>query len=195
MRQLESRQYVIALIFLIIGVIFLMRLFYVQVIDSHYKLDATNNVLRTVIKYPARGLIYDRNGDLLVFNEAAYDLMVVPKQVPKDFDTIGFCKLLDIDKEQFIEKSIKTSKYSRYKSSIFEKEISARSYAHIQEQLFKYPGFYVQIRTFRTYPQQTAAHLLVTPAQSPQQTKNLMLRFYLNPNRENHVNYTDHSKH
>ena len=160
MKQFESRQYIIGLIFLVIGIIFLIRLFYVQVIDDHYKLDADNNVLRTIVKYPARGLIYDRNGELLVFNEAAYDLMIVPKRVPNEFDTLGFCNLLEIEKEQFIEKITKAKKYSRYKSSIFEKEISAISYAKIQEQLFKYPGFYVQTRTLRTYPQQTAAHLL-----------------------------------
>jgi len=81
MNQLESRRFIIAAIFLAIGLIFSIRLFYIQVIDSHYKLDADNNVIRHIIKYPARGLIYDRNGELLVYNEAAYDLMVVPKQM------------------------------------------------------------------------------------------------------------------
>lgn len=160
MRNFESRGYVIGLIFLGIGIIFLIRLFYVQVVDDHYKLDAQNNVIRTIIKYPARGLVYDRNEELLVYNEAAYDLMVTPKQLIKDFDTLGFCELLEIEKEQYIEKIKKAKSYSYYKSSIFEKEISARSYAKIQEQLFKYPGFYVQIRTLRTYPEKSAAHVL-----------------------------------
>lgn len=160
MKQLEGRRYTIGLIFLVIGIIFLIRLFYVQVIDTHYKLDARNNVLRKVIKYPARGLIYDRNGELLVYNEAAYDLMIVPRQVKEGLDTLAFCRLLEIDIKQFREKFQKAKKYSRYKPSIFEKEISAKSYAKIQEQLFKYPGFFVQTRTLRTYPQQTAAHLL-----------------------------------
>ena len=160
MRSLESRRFVIGLIFLSVGVIFLIRLFYVQVIDDHYKLDADNNVLRTIIKYPARGLIYDRNGELLVFNEAAYDLMITPKQLPDKFDTTGFCQLLEISNEQFVEKLKKARAFSYYKSSIFEKEISALSYAKIQEQLFNYPGFYVQTRTLRTYPKKTAAHVL-----------------------------------
>ncbi|MFT5666459.1 MAG: penicillin-binding protein 2 [Vicingaceae bacterium] len=160
MKQYESRQYTIGLIFLVVGVIFLIRLFYVQVVDSHYKLDATNNVLRTVIKYPARGLIYDRNGELLVYNEAAYDLMVVPKSIDEAFDTLGFCELMEMSLEDFEEQFIKAKKYSRYKASIFEKEISARAYAKIQEQLFNYPGFYVQTRTLRKYPEQTAAHML-----------------------------------
>ncbi|MEQ8908981.1 MAG: penicillin-binding protein 2 [Vicingaceae bacterium] len=160
MKQLESRRIVIAAIFLVVGFIYLIRLFYVQVIDDHYKLDADNNVLRRIIKYPARGLIYDRNGELLVFNEAAYDLMVTPKQVQEDFDTLAFCKLLEIEKSRFVEKIKKAKAFSYYKSSVFEKEISAQSYAKIQEQLFNYPGFYVQTRTLRSYPQKTAAHVL-----------------------------------
>tara|TARA_R110002050_G_scaffold171682_1_gene303765 strand:+ start:7266 stop:9098 length:1833 start_codon:yes stop_codon:yes gene_type:complete len=160
MNHLESRRFVIGFIFLLVGLIFLIRLFYVQVIDDHYKLDADNNVLRKIIKYPARGLIYDRNGELLVFNEAAYDLMIIPKQVPKEMDTLEFCNLLEITKPQFIEKILKAKAYSYYKASVFEKEISSMSYAKIQEQLFKYPGFYVQLRTLRTYPQAVAAHLL-----------------------------------
>ncbi|KAA3644474.1 MAG: penicillin-binding protein 2 [Bacteroidetes bacterium] len=160
MKHLESRKYIIGIIFLSVGIIFSIRLFYVQVIDNHYKSDANNNVLRHVVKYPARGLVYDRNGELLVFNEAAYDLMVTPKQVKEDFDTLAFCSLIEIDKAQFIEKLNKAKQYSYYKSSIFEKEISSKSYAKIQEQLFNYPGFFVQTRTLRSYPQKTAAHLL-----------------------------------
>lgn len=159
-KQLESRRFVIAAIFLAVGFIYILRLFYVQVLDDHYKLDADNNVLRRIVKYPARGLIYDRNGELLVFNEAAYDLMVTPKQIQEPFDTFAFCKLIEIEKEAFIEKLEKAKKYSRYKASIFEKEISAKGYAKIQEQLFNYPGFFVQTRTLRSYPEQTAAHVL-----------------------------------
>ncbi len=160
MKNLDSRRYIIGLIFLSIGLIFLVRLFYVQVLDDHYKMDANNNVLRHIIKYPARGLIYDRNDALLVFNEAAYDLMITPKLVQEGFDTLGFCALLEIDTSQFREKILKAKDYSYYKSSVFEKEISSKSYAKIQEQLFNYPGFFVQTRTLRSYPQKTAAHLL-----------------------------------
>lgn len=159
MKNLESRQYVIGLIFLSIGLIYLIRLFYVQVMDDHYKKDATNNVLRYITKYPARGLIYDRNDELLVYNEAAYDLMVTPKLVDLK-DTLAFCKLISISKSEFIEKLNKAKKYSRYKPSVFEKEISAASYAKIQEQMFNYPGFFVQTRTLRSYPKASAAHLL-----------------------------------
>ena len=80
-----------------------MRLFYIQVIDKSYELSANNNVLRLVIDYPSRGLIYDRNGKLLVFNEPVYDLMIIPKQA-KDIDTVELCKLIGISKEDYIEK-------------------------------------------------------------------------------------------
>jgi penicillin-binding protein 2 len=160
MNQFESRRFVISAIFLSIGLIFLIRLFYIQVIDSHYKLDADNNVIRHIVKYPARGLIYDRNGELLVYNEAAYDLMVTPRQLSEDFDTTSFCELMEIEKAEFIQKMEKVSSYSLYKASVFEKEISAKAYAKIQEQLFNYPGFYVQTRTLRNYPEETAAHIL-----------------------------------
>src|SRR6187551_3018829 len=99
----SGRNTVIILIFLTVGMIYLLRIFYLQVIDDSYKLSANNNVLRYVTDYPARGLIYDRNGKLLVYNEPVYDLMIVPRQV-KDIDTLEFCRLIDITKEEFIEK-------------------------------------------------------------------------------------------
>lgn len=160
MKQLEGRRYIIGAIFTLVALIFLIRLFFVQVLDDQYKLDADNNVLRHIVKYPARGLIYDRNGELLVYNEAAYDLMITPRQMREEFDTTAFCQLLEISKEEFLDKLAKAKAYSYYKSSVFIKEISARGYSKIQEQLFKYPAFYVQTRTLRSYPQRTAAHVL-----------------------------------
>jgi len=157
--NLSNRKFIVGLIFLAIGIIFIVRLFNVQVLNDKYKLDSDNNVLREIVQYPARGLVYDRKGELLVYNEAAYDLMVVPKQVVT-IDTIAFCKLLDIEYDEFIEKLLKAKNYSRYKPSIFLKEISSISYANIQEQLFRYPGFFVQTRTLRKYPRNSAAHIL-----------------------------------
>lgn len=159
MNNLSDRKVVIAFIFLIIGLIFILRLFYVQIINNKYKIDSDQNVLREVIQYPARGLIYDRNGVLLVYNEAAYDLMVVPRLV-KEIDTLEFCQLLGIKLEDFRTKFYKAKNYSRYKPSVFEKEISSKEYAKIQEKLFAYPGFYAQTRTLRKYPRESAAHVL-----------------------------------
>lgn len=159
MNNLSDRKIVIAFIFLIVGSIFILRLFNVQIINDKYKIDSDQNVLREVIQYPARGLIYDRNGVLLVYNEAAYDLMVIPRQVKK-IDTLAFCQLLGINIEDFRTKFNKAHDYSRYKPSVFEKEISSKEYAKIQEKLFEFPGFYAQTRTLRKYPRESAAHVL-----------------------------------
>jgi penicillin-binding protein 2 len=159
MNSLTNRKFIVGMIFIVIAFIFTIRLFYVQVVNDKYKLNSDNNVLREIVQYPARGLVYDRNGELLVYNEAAYDLMFVPKQL-KEIDTVAFCSLLDIDKTTFIEKVNKAKAYSRYKPSIFIKEISSFSYASIQEQLFKYSAFFVQTRTLRKYPNNNAAHVL-----------------------------------
>jgi penicillin-binding protein 2 len=157
--NLSNRKFIVGAIFLVIGLIFILRLFSVQVLDDKYKSASDHNVLREVIQYPARGLIYDRNGELLVYNEAAYDLMILPKQV-KAFDTLALCRLLEIEKETFLKKFSKSKKYSRYKPSTFLKEISSISYAKIQEALYNYPGFFVHTRTLRRYPRNSAAHIL-----------------------------------
>ena len=131
MIDLSNRKFIVGLIFLLIGLIYIIRLFNIQVLNDKYKLDSDNNVLREIIQYPARGLIYDRNGELLVYNEAAYDLMVIPKQVKK-IDTIALCNLLEIEKKEFLDKLTTAKNYSRYKPSAFVKEISSVSYASIQ---------------------------------------------------------------
>lgn len=157
--QNSGQRFVILGIFTVVIFIYLVRLFYIQVIDDSYKLSANNNVLRYITEYPARGLVYDRTGKLLVYNEAVYDLMVIPKQV-KDFDTTSFCDIIGITKEDFEKKLKKAKTYSRVKSSIFEKQLSAETYAVLQEKLFKFHGFYVQPRTLRKYPNKVAGHTL-----------------------------------
>ncbi len=159
MNNFSDRKIVMILIIIGVGFIFLLRLFYIQVIDDTYKLDAKNQAFRYTIDYPARGLIYDRNGTLLVYNEAAYDLMVLPKQV-KDIDTMDLCNSIGITREQFEKKLSEATAYSRYKPSIFEKQISVETYAVLQEKLYKFNGFFVQSRTLRKYPSEVAAHTL-----------------------------------
>ena len=154
MNNLTNRKFIVGAIFSIIGLIFIIRLFNVQVVNNKYKLDSANNVLRVITEYPARGLLYDRNGKLL-----AYDLMVIPGQL-KTIDTVLFCKLLNIEKSVFIEKVNKAKSYSRYKPSVFEKELTAENYANIQDQMYQFQGFFVQTRTLRKYPNNNAAHLL-----------------------------------
>ncbi|MCD6354354.1 MAG: penicillin-binding protein 2 [Prolixibacteraceae bacterium] len=146
-------------IFVITGFIFLIKIFRLQVLDPTYKRFATNNVLREVVQYPARGLIYDRNGKLLVFNKAAYDLLITPREVAA-FDTIYLCNLLDITKEDLLTGIKAAIKYSRYKPSILVKQIPPESYAILQEQMYKFKGFHTQSRTLREYSNNAAAHIL-----------------------------------
>ncbi len=157
----SERKYIVIGIVLLCGIIFAIRLFYLQVVDDSYKLDAKNQAFRYLTDYAVRGYIYDRKGKLLVYNEAAYDLMVTPKQV-KEIDTMALCKLLDITKESFLRKMKKANEApnSPRKPSIFEKQISAQTYAALQEKLYKFKGFFVQSRTLRKYPKKIAAHLL-----------------------------------
>lgn len=155
----RSREYIVISIFLAVGLIFIIKLLSLQVIDTRYKVFAESNVLRHVTQYPARGKVYDRNGELLVYNEAVYDLMVVPRMA-KNIDTTSFCKLLDISKDSYIERINKAKKYSRVKASVFLTQISKEDYAHIAEALYQYPGFYFNTRTLRHYPNSIAAHTL-----------------------------------
>jgi penicillin-binding protein 2 len=148
------------------ALLLLITLFGIQVIDDSYKLSADNNVIKAVTLYPERGYIYDRNGELLVTNQRAYDLMVTPRQV-KEMDTLGFCNIIDIDREYFDKQFSKAHKYSRYRASIFIKEISKQTAAQLQERLYEFPGFYLQERTMREYPQQSAAHILGYVSQVP----------------------------
>jgi penicillin-binding protein 2 len=159
MNIFPERKFIIQGLIIFVAVILLARLFYIQVVDDSYFLSANNNVLRKINIYPARGIIYDRNGKILVQNEPVYDLMVIPRQT-KSLDTLEFCNLIGITKEEFIAKMTKARRYSPFKASIFEKQLSARLYAGFQERLFEYPGFYVQNRTVRKYPDSTAAHVL-----------------------------------
>jgi penicillin-binding protein 2 len=158
MNLITERRFIITVIFLSVGIIFLLRLFYIQVINQSYKLSANNNVLRSITEYPARGVLYDRNGKLLVYNQPVYDLMIIPKQVHMQ-DTAEFCSLLSISRNDYINKFIKAKNYSRVKPSIFEKQLSPETYATLQEKLYKYTGFYVQSRTLRKYLSPVSAQL------------------------------------
>jgi len=161
MNLFSDRKYVISAIFITLVSIFLLRIFYIQVLDNSYKLAANDNALRHKIEYPERGVIYDRNGKILVYNEAAYDLMVIPKRVKK-IDTTDLCKILEISKTEFILRlnKLKAQKFSSFRPEVFENEISLETYATLQEKLMKFSGFFVQARTLRKYPLKTAPHAL-----------------------------------
>lgn len=146
----ESRRFIIQGIFILIGVIFLIKLFALQVLDENYATKAERNIVQRIIEYPFRGLIYDRDKELLVYNEPIYDLMVIPKDV-RIPDTTVFCDLLGIDKATFITNMKASRKYSAVKPSAFLKKISQEEYARIQDMLYNYQGFFVNPRTVRGY--------------------------------------------
>ncbi|MEO8591602.1 MAG: penicillin-binding transpeptidase domain-containing protein, partial [Flavobacteriales bacterium] len=155
----ESRKYVLIAVVLFISSVFLLRLFWIQVVDSSWKATAANMAERKVTVYPSRGLIYDRKERLLVANTPVYDLMVVPKEV-KAFDTAAFCRLIAVPLDEFRKRLVDATTYSVYKPSVIEKQIPADQFASISVHLHKFPGFFGQSRTLRTYPPHAAAHLL-----------------------------------
>ena len=159
MDTFSKRKLIILGIFLGIGAIFILRLFSLQITNKTYKQFATRNVLRNITTFPARGLIYDRKGELMVYNKAAYDLMIIPREV-KSFDTTELCNIVQLDRVELRSAILQAKQYSYYKPSIIVGQISPDIYAPLQEKLYKYPGFFVQSRTLREYPNKSAAHVL-----------------------------------
>lgn len=152
-----SRQKVISFIIVGTALLLLFRLFMLQIADPSYKAFARSNYIRHLTDYPARGLIYDRHGELLVYNEAHYDLMVIPGQVG-EIDTLEFCRLLGIDKSTFESRLLRARRHSRFRASVFERQISKTTFAAFQEKMFRFPGFFVQPRTLRKYTYPIATH-------------------------------------
>ena len=157
--NLGGRKFVILLIFLVVGIIFIVRLFYIQVVDDRWKVLATKSSERVITEYPSRGLIYDRKGKIIVSNTPVYDLMILPRDV-EPFDTTAFCQLAKIDRATFEEQLEKARNYSRYKPSVLIKQIPASEYVDLAENLHRFKGFYGQPRTLRNYPRSVAAHAM-----------------------------------
>lgn len=150
MNKYIYRKNIIVAIILTVCCIYIIRLFSMQVIDDSYKDAAFRNTQRIITQYPARGLIFDRNGKLLVENQPAYDLLVTPERV-KQFDTIELISILGIEKEMLIKNLARCKRYSRKIASVLISQITSDKYAILQEKLHKYPGFSMQTRTLRKY--------------------------------------------
>lgn len=155
----QKRYYIIIALVALLAAVYLVRLFSLQVLNKSYKDKANQNALRYITEHPARGLIYDRNDSLLVYNDAAYDLMVVPNEL-RDFDTAELCRVLDLTKAEVEKKIARATKYSKILPSLFEQQISKEDYGFLQEKMYEFPGFFVQNRTLRSYPNPIAAHIL-----------------------------------
>lgn len=146
-------------VFIAVVLIYIGRLFHLQVIEQEYKQLANNFSLRRLPVYPARGLVYDRNKKLILYNKAEYDLMVIPLQT-KAFDTLELASLLEWDKETVVQTLKKAYKSSPYRPYVFVKGIQADQFVTLREAMYQFPGFYPQVRTVRSYPYNAAAHLL-----------------------------------
>ena len=163
--NLEKRKYVISGFIIVIAIIYLIRLFGLQINNDKYKEYADSNAFLKKTIYPSRGIIYDRNGELIVYNQPAYDVMIIPRDV-QGFDTLDFCKTLNITKEDLL-KRISDMKdrtinpgYSSYTPQRLISHLSVEDYGRLQEKLYRYPGFFIQKRILRQYNHLTAANLL-----------------------------------
>jgi penicillin-binding protein 2 len=158
MRQLENRSYVIVGLFLFFAIVYVVRLFQVQIFSEEFLERAQRVAVEKVIEYPIRGNIYDRNGMPLVENEVAYDILVTPNKLK--IDTAKFCEVLEITKEEFLERMEKAKNYSWRKASVFESMIKAEEFGKIRERLYQFKGVSVKNRTVRKYPYIAAAQVL-----------------------------------
>jgi penicillin-binding protein 2 len=159
MNNFFERRYIIAGIFITVILILLARLYYIQIVDDRYLTIANGNVIKRFVQFPARGVIVDRNDKILVTNELVYEVSVIPKDV-KPFDTLEFCRLIDITKEDFDERLRKARTHSPNLSSAFEKQLSPKLYASLQERMSEFSGFTVQPHPIRAYPDSIAAQFL-----------------------------------
>lgn len=161
----EYRKFVIGGIALVVVLSYIARLGFLQLSDEEYKSRADNNAFLNSIIFPSRGVIYDRNGELLVYNQPAYDIMVIMREV-NNLDTLEFCKTLNITKTTFDERMAliknrnKNLGYSPYTQQLFLAQISAEEFSIFQEKMFRFHGFYVRERTIRRYATDYCAHVL-----------------------------------
>lgn len=163
---LEYRRYVIAGVAIFIVTVYIIRLFTLQIMSDDYKKNADSNAFLKKVELPARGVISDRNGKLLVYNQNAYDIMVVMNEEKGRLDTTEFCNSLGITKEFFIKRMEeikdrnKNPGYSRFTQQLFMSQLSEKEFSVFQEKIYRFPGFYVQRRSVRQYTMPYAAHVL-----------------------------------
>ncbi len=158
-----EKRNIIIVVFTLVAVVLLIRLLSLQVFDDYYKQAASNNAFYNEVQYPARGLIYDRNGKELVVNRTVYDIMAIPREV-KDVDSAEICRALKVDlstlRQLFAEVDKKKKGASGYQFVTFMKQVPAETYALFQEKSFKFHGFYTQVRTSRSYVRNISGNLL-----------------------------------
>ena len=164
--SLDYRRFVIGGVALLIVVIYIIRLFTLQITSDDYKKSADSNAFLKKIEYPSRGAILDRKGKLLVYNQPSYDIMVVMNEMKDRLDTLDFCQALGITKDEF-ERRMATMKdrnknpgYSRFTEQLFMSQLSDKDFSVFQEKMYRFPGFYIQKRSVRQYTYNMGAHVL-----------------------------------
>jgi penicillin-binding protein 2 len=158
----ESRKEILQIVIVLVGIIFLVKLFSIQVLDTRYAQMAEGNAILRQVEYPFRGLIYDRNHKLIVYNTPEYDIEVVTKDI-KQFDSVKFCEVFQMSQEQLRLKfqEMKTRKeYSPFKPTLFIDQLSNMDFARVQDRMDEFPGFYIQARTTRAYSSNGLANAL-----------------------------------
>lgn len=158
----EGRKEILQIVIVLTGIIFLVKLFSIQVLDRKYAELADSNAIRPEIEYPFRGLIYDRNGKLIVYNTPEFDVMVVRREM-QDFDSARFCEVFEISKQELRAnfKAMRARKeYSPYKPTLFIDKLSNADYARVQDLMDEFKGFYIQARTTRSYTTPALANAL-----------------------------------
>ena len=163
---LEYRKFVVAGVALLIVVVYIIRLFTLQLMSDDYKKNADSNAFLKKIDFPSRGIITDRNGELLVYNQPSYDIMVIENEARGHFDTLELCQTLNISRQEFdtriasMRDKRKNPGYSPYTQQMFMTQLSDQDFSFFQEKAFRFPGFYVQRRSVRRYEYPYAAHVL-----------------------------------
>ena len=164
--NLENRRFVIGGVGIAIVLIYIIRLFTLQLLSDDYKKNADSNAFLKKIEYPSRGSVYDRNGKLMVYNQPAYDIMVVMNEARGHLDTLELCSALGMTKAEFtkrmsdIKDRNKNPGYSRFTQQLFKSQLSDKEFSVFREKMFRFPGFYVQKRSIRQYEYPYAAHVL-----------------------------------
>ncbi len=153
------RKLLLYLIIITTGIVFIARLFYLQIYNTSFASLSEDNAVKVIYDYPQRGAIYDRDGRLLVANQPSYDVMVIPREL-KPFDTLEFCSILKISKEKLKKRLRKARVYSPRVPSIVIPQLTKDEYAYLQEKMRKFDGFYIQKRSLRDYQTVHAANVL-----------------------------------
>ncbi|MBL7776640.1 MAG: penicillin-binding protein 2 [Saprospiraceae bacterium] len=159
----RERQHTIQLVFLACALILLVKAAQIQLFDDTLRQRADATAIEKLTDYPPRGLVFDRNRELIVNNNAMYDLMVTYNQIDPGMDTAKLCRLLNISRDEFhanLKKDWRSGKFSRSVPFVFLKKLSTITYARLQECLYQFPGFFVQVRNIRGYPYPVGAHVL-----------------------------------